>query len=295
MRALGSAFAAHLASGATTLATCWRIARVDGEVFRFTDHDRALVVAGEAYEPQTGADGAEISSSADLSVDNSEIAGALSSARLSAAELSSGRFDGAEVEIWRVNWAAADQRLLLKRGVIGDVRREGPKFTAEIRGLASTLEEPTGRVYQRLCDANVGDARCGVDLDLAAFKGEGLVAAVVDEERFAASGLEVFEDGWFVHGRLDWTSAANAGTSGHVKIHAGQSIGLQSIGLWRPPGAAIAIGDEFDIRSGCDKRFETCREKFSNAVNFRGFHLMPGNDFAVSYPLHAEKNDGGRR
>ncbi|MGE0410262.1 MAG: phage BR0599 family protein [Amphiplicatus sp.] len=39
----------------------------------------------------------------------------------------------------------------------------------------------------------------------------------------------------------------------------------------------------------------TCAAKFSNEVNFRGFHLMPGNDFAVSYPLHREKNDGGRR
>ena len=290
MRTLSPEFAAHLASGATTLATCWRIARRDGDVFGFTDHDRALLVGGETYEPQTGADGAEIVSSADLAVDNTEIAGAVSSARLSPAELSSGRFDGADVEIWRVNWQDTDQRLLLKRGTIGDVKRDGARFTAEIRGSSAALEEPRGRVYQRLCDANVGDLRCMVDLDAAAFKGEGTVAEVFDEERFAASGLEAFADGWFASGRLDWISGANAGTAGHVKIHAGASIGL-----WLAPGAPVEIGDEFEIRAGCDKRFATCRAKFSNTVYFRGFPLMPGNDVAVSYPLHADKNDGGKR
>lgn len=290
MRALSPEFAAHLAGGATTLATCWRIARRDGEVFRFTDHDRALLVAGEAFEPETGADGAAISSSADLSVDNSEIAGALSSARLSAAELSSGRFDGAEVEIWRVNWAAPDQRLLLKRGLIGEVKREGSRFTAEIRGLSCLLDQTKGRVYGRLCDATVGDARCGVLLDAPAFRGEGAITALLDEQRFLASGLAAFADGWFAHGRLDWLTGANAGTSAHVKSHAAGEIAL-----WLPPGDGLSIGDEFEVRAGCDKAFKTCRDKFANAVNFRGFHLMPGNDFAISYPLHAEKNDGGKR
>ncbi|MGE0410359.1 MAG: DUF2163 domain-containing protein, partial [Amphiplicatus sp.] len=226
MRALDPLFAAHLAGGATTLATCWRIERADGEVFGFTDHDRALSFGGESYEPETGAEGSALASSADLAVDNQEIAGALSSARLSAGALASGRFDGAAVEIWRVNWADTDQRLLLKRGVIGEVKREGGRFTAEIRGAAAALDETRGRVYQRLCDARLGDARCGVDLDAPAFKGEGAVQSLVDEARFVATGLEGFADDWFAHGRLDWTTGANAGTQGHVKAQAGGSISL---------------------------------------------------------------------
>ncbi|MBI1365772.1 MAG: DUF2163 domain-containing protein [Alphaproteobacteria bacterium] len=289
MRALSPEFQSHLDTGATTLCTCWRIARRDGAAFRFTDHDRALVVGGEIYEPDTAGDGAALQSSADLSVDNSQVQGALSSERLSAAELASGRFDGAAVEIWRVNWAAPEQRVLLKRGVIGEVRRDGAAFTAEIRGLSAALDETAGRVYGRLCDAAVGDARCGVDLDDPAFKGAGAIIEALDEQRFAVSGLDAFADDWFVHGRLDWTSGANAGASGHVKAQ-----GKGALSLWLPPGFPPAPGDAFEVRAGCDKRFETCREKFSNGVNFRGFHLMPGNDFVLSYPLHSEKNDGGK-
>ncbi|MCB9956907.1 MAG: DUF2163 domain-containing protein [Caulobacterales bacterium] len=290
MRAFDEDLKAHLLSGATTLATCWRIERRDGEVFAFTDHDRALSFDGDVYGPQTGGEGSALSSSADLSIDNAEVVGLLSSERLSPSELMSGRFDGAEVQILRVNWAAPTQRFLMKRGLIGEVKREGASFTAEIRGLAQSLDQPRGRVYERVCDALVGDARCGVDLDGAAFKGEGVVTSVIDDGRFIASELDAFDDGWFVHGRLDWLTGENAGTSGHVKTHAGGALSL-----WLPAGASIAEGDAFEVRAGCDKAFATCRAKFSNAINFRGFHMMPGNDFIIQVASADGDNDGGKR
>ena len=45
----------------------------------------------------------------------------------------------------------------------------------------------------------------------------------------------------------------------------------------------IAAGDTFNVTAGCDKRFATCRDRFDNAVNFRGFPHIPGNDFVISY------------
>jgi len=290
MRALDPLFEAHLASGVTTLATCWRIARADGAVFAFTDHDRALVLGGETFEPDTGADGAALAARADFSVGNTEIDGLLSSERLDAAELQSGRFDGADIEIWRVNWQAPDQRLLVMRGTIGEVRREGARFTAEIRGPAAALDETRGRLYQRHCDARLGDARCGVDLDAPALRGEGTVTAIVDEARFSVSGLSLFADAWFDMGALEWTGGANSGTRSHVK-----SYGSGSIALFAPPGAAVAPGDLFVVRAGCDKSFATCAGKFANALNFRGFHLMPGDDVVLAPPFASGRNDGSRR
>ena len=35
----------------------------------------------------------------------------------------------------------------------------------------------------------------------------------------------------------------------------------------------------------CDKRFATCRDRFANGINFRGFPAIPGNDFVISYPV----------
>jgi hypothetical protein len=41
-------------------------------------------------------------------------------------------------------------------------------------------------------------------------------------------------------------------------------------------------GDAFTVTAGCDKHFATCQAKFANAVNFRGFPHMPGNDFVTA-------------
>ncbi len=291
MRALDPDLAAHLASGATTLATCWRITRRDGAVIGFTDHDRALVFDGTSFSPDSGATGSALSSSADLAVDNADIEGALSAAALSADDLAAGRYDGASVEIFRVNWAAPAARVLLKKAVIGEVTRDGGAFRAELRGLSHALDQPVGRVYQRLCDVNLGSAKCGVDLDDPAFKTTGAVTGLRDAQSFIADGFGAFDDGWFVHGLLRWQTGANAGLAAHIKTQSANG----SVTLWLPAGAAIAIGDQFTATAGCDKRFSTCREKFSNAVNHRGFPLMPGNDFAISYPLKGDKNDGGKR
>jgi len=290
MRALDPALKTHLATGATTLATCWRITRRDGFVLGFTDHDRALSFDGTAFIPDSGASGSAMSSSADLGVDNSDIEGALSADALSADDMAAGRYDGARVEVFRVNWADTDQRVLLKTGVIGEVRRDGAAFKAELRGISHHLSQTIGRVYQRLCDVNVGSAACGVDLDDPQYKTAGAVTALRDSQSFIADGFEIFADSWFAHGLLTWVTGANAGLSVHIKTQTSNG----AVALWLPAGADIAIGDQFTATAGCDKRFETCRTKFSNAINFRGFPLMPGNDFAVSYPLRSEKNDGGK-
>jgi uncharacterized phage protein (TIGR02218 family) len=55
----------------------------------------------------------------------------------------------------------------------------------------------------------------------------------------------------------------------------------------------IEVGDTFDITAGCDKRLETCRDRFSNVVNFGGFPHMPGNDYALAYAKQGDRNDGG--
>ena len=51
-------------------------------------------------------------------------------------------------------------------------------------------------------------------------------------------------------------------------------------------------GDELTVTAGCDRRFSTCRAKFANAVNFRGFPHIPGNDFVLKAPKAGDTLDG---
>ena len=54
----------------------------------------------------------------------------------------------------------------------------------------------------------------------------------------------------------------------------------------------IAVGDDFVVRAGCDKRLETCRDRFANVVNFRGFPHIPGQDTVIRYPNRGDANAG---
>jgi uncharacterized phage protein (TIGR02218 family) len=276
------------------LCWCWKIVRGDGVIQGFTDHDVAVTFDGTDYEAASGFTASEVQSSLGLAVDNLTVAGALSSAAIDEAALAAGLYDDADVEIWRVNWADTDQRVLMRKGNLGEVKRGKAAFEAEVRGLAHRLNQPVGRAFGFSCDADLGDARCTIDLDDAAFKGTGTVTAFADARRFTASGLGAFAGGWFTSGKLTWTTGANAGRAMEVKRHA-ITAGVVSIELWQAMSEAVDVGDAFTITAGCDKQFGTCKAKFDNAANFRGFPYMPGNDAALAYPTQGETMDGGSR
>lgn len=281
MKNLSPELQAHLDSGTTTLCWCWRLARRDGVVMGFTDHDKAIMFDGTSYEAASGFTASEITDSVGLSVDNLEVDAALSSGVLTEADLAGGAYDEARVEIYRVNWADPDQHVLMRAGSLGEVQRTGQAFTAEIRGLAHYLQQPKGRLYQYGCDADLGDHRCTVDLLSPAFTATGAITAMTSNRVFEVSGLGSYDTGWFARGVLTFTSGARTGAKAEVKSHENSS-GTVVVELWQDIGPPMA-GDTFSISAGCDKQIETCRTKFANAVNFRGFPHMPGNDFVAQY------------
>lgn len=295
MRTLPSGLEAHLAGGVTTLCWCWTLTTHDGRVMGFTDHDRDIAFDGVTFEAATGFDGTESESSLGLGVDNLDVSGMLRSDRLNEADLAAGVFDNALIEMWLVNWQAPAERALMRRGNLGEVTRSTHAFSAEVRGLAHRLDQTTGRLYRHGCDADLGDARCGIDPESPVYRGTGTVVRVEDSHRFAVTGLEAFADGWFARGRLRWTHGANEGRAMEVKVHRVAASGTV-IGLWQAMAEPVEAGDGFAVTAGCDKQFSTCRGKFANGYNFRGFPQMPGNDFAISYPRRDDPdNDGNSR
>ena len=204
MRTLDIGFRTHIESGATTLATCWKITRADAAVLGFTDHDQVLSFAGTDYLPML--DGSEVAARMGGQVDTGEVVGVLRSDAIGEDDIAAGLFDGAEVDTWRINWRDVSQRVLLRRATIGEIVREDGQFRAELRSGQQALNRVRGRVYSPLCDAMLGDARCTVS-------------------------------------------------------HA-------------HPDSAL----------GCDRQLSTCRDRFDNVANFRGFPHIPGNDCVLKYP-----------
>ncbi len=287
MKTVPAALKTHLDGEATTTCNCWRVTRRDGVVIGFTDHDRDLGFDGTDFLAASGFAASESEQVAGLGAGADEVAGGFSSAAINEADLAVGRFDGARVELFLVNWAVPDEHMLLNVREIGEVVRAGGQFRAELRSLAHRLNQPQGRLYNRHCDASLGDGRCRVNL--AAWRGEGTVVEMIDRSRLLVSGLAGFADGFFRHGRIVFSGGLSAEVDGHER----RADGMAILSLWLPLEEEVAPERAFTVTAGCDKTFKTCRLRFANQLNFRGFPHVPGADFAYSYADGERTHDGG--
>ena len=283
-------FAAHLAQDVTTVCHCWRLTRTDGKVFGFTDHDVGLSCDGVEFRPDTGLAGTEARHSSGMAVDAMDVEGILSSLDIDEEEIIAGLYDGAIVDTLLVNWMSPEQFTRIRRSVIGQITRQDGRFVAELESLERALDQTNGRTLRRGCDAELGDLRCMVDLEAPSYKGAGVVEEVKDNA-VLVSGLEEFRSGWFNNGILSWVSGEGSGGRERVFAHR-QEGGLSRLDLRGQRGMIASEGDTFVITAGCDKGFSTCKAKFGNGVNFRGFPHLPGNDAAYTYVSEGQVFDG---
>ncbi len=283
---------AHLATGTTTTCRCWGVTRADGLFMGFSDHDRDLSFDSMTFRAASGMTARAIDTGTGLSVDNSEAMGALSSAAITEADIAAGRFDGAEIQSWMVNWADPSARILLFRGQFGEVVRQAGSFSVELRGLSDALNQMGGQVYVKSCTAVLGDGRCKFDLGQAGFFFDLPLRGRDALGRHLFDALDGVDEGWLERGRCEILSGAGVGQVGLVKFD--QTIGGQrTVELWSRFAVEPAVGDTLRLEAGCDKLNTTCQAKFNNFLNFRGFPQLPGEDWLTSYPVSSTVNDGG--
>ncbi len=286
------ALKARLQNGANSLARCWELTRGDGVRLGFTDHDCDLTFDGLVFEASAGLSAGAVERSTGLSVDNAQAVGALRSDRVSETDILAGRFDGARIKQWLVDWTDPDARVVLFDGTIGEVRSGAGAFEAELRGLSEALNVPLGRAYLKTCDRDLGDTKCGVDITAPVFTADGAVELIEGRVRYRWTPAANYEPGWFEGGAFEWLSGDNEGL--RARVRADQVVdGDRWITLWSEARLSVRAGDVFRVVAGCDKRVETCRAKFDNVLNFRGFPHMPGEDWVVAYPRSGDVHDGG--
>ncbi len=269
-----SALITHLSGETTSFATCWKITLASGTLFTFTDHDADIIVEGRTYLARTGYTASAIQSSAAFNVDQNEVSGLLDSVQIREQDVLSGLWDYAQVEIFIVNWASPTDGVLRQRvGWLGEVSIDGDqRFRAELRGLMQAFTRHIGSLVAPSCDAEFGDARCGISL--AAHTYAATVTSIDANNRIIGATALSQAAGFFDQGKVTFTSGANVGLIMEIKASLPASLELQ-----QPLGFPILVGDTFDATRGCAKRFvEDCKTIYNNAVRFRGFPHLPGLD-----------------
>lgn len=259
----------------TTKCTMMKLIRADGQTFGFTGFNEDITYGGIVFSAETAYSPSAVETSSGLSVDNLEVQGILDSDTITEADIIAGLWDHCEVEIFQINWADLSMGLEYKRrGHIGEIKFGKAGFFAELRGLTQAYQQEIGDVYKVACDADFGDDRCTIDIDL--WTVTGTITSVLYNRTFTDSSRA--EDvNWFQGGKITWTTGLNTGLSMEVQAFAaGQFI------LSIPMPYDVAIGDEYSVYRGCDKTLATCTDVFANVINFRGFPYIPGLDRLAS-------------
>lgn len=258
----------------TTLAQCWKVTRTDAQVFAFTDHDRNLTVDGVTYKAAIGFIASAVERSTELKTDNQQLTGLIDDDSITTADLRTGKFSGARIDVIEVDWSTETKVRDIVVGFLGEVELAGSLYRATQNSIESELEQPIGRTVQLPCDANLGDTRCGYTLTADS----GTVTVVNSRLSFTdTSRTEV--DGYYNGGKLTCLTGDNAGLTFDVKRYV---AAIHTIELYEPMPYDAQADDTFNIYRGCDKTLATCRDTFSNIDNHRGFAYVPGTKDLVS-------------
>ncbi|MCU4551587.1 DUF2163 domain-containing protein [Acinetobacter nosocomialis] len=76
--------------------------------------------------------------------------------------------------------------------------------------------------------------------------------------------------GWFTQGVVEFLEGENIGIKRTVRLHEAGSL-ILTLPLLKMP----EIGEAIRVYPGCDKRLETCENRFNNRARFRGAPFVP--------------------
>jgi uncharacterized phage protein (TIGR02218 family) len=275
----------HLAGRQHSLVSCLKLKRKDGQILAFTEHDQNITFdagdgdGSQVYKAAQGYTRTAVSSESGLEVDNVDLEGLLAAGGLELEDVRAGLYDGATALFFLVNWRDLSMgKITLRKGRLGKVTPRGGRYTAELQGLADRLAR--GEILETWspgCRADLGDDRCQADLTGLSYA--GVVSAVASRSRFTASAFvcapAATDSTYLDGGVLTWTSGNNNGSSIEVRTY---THGTKVFILPVPLPYALQVGDGFTVQVGCDKKFTTCKNRFDNAVNFRGEPHVPEGD-----------------
>jgi uncharacterized phage protein (TIGR02218 family) len=194
-------------------------------------------------------------------------------------DLDANRYRGAEVRQVVVDWMRPWIVYARHRKWIRSIVRDGSTFIgtmeARTQGLQHAQAGRFGGTFSTTCTYELGDAD-SCKKDISADLKTATVSVVVDDRRTCqfttASWPGTYADDYYRDGSIEWTTGDNAG---HVSAIYGYTHATRQCDLLLPTPKAIQVGDVGIAKPGCNGLLTTCRDKYSNQLNFGGDPFAP--------------------
>lgn len=267
-----------------------RVVRQDGVELLLTDHDRKLTFEGRIYTPINFGSLSADRREAALRAGNQEFRGWIDGATITIPDLDANRYRGAEIYHVIVDWVFPWMVYGRHRKWVRSIVRDGSTFVGTLEGRTQVLTRPAGGrfggTFTSTCPYELGSEFC--KKDISADERTVTVETVIDDRRTcqftAASWTGTFFDDYFRDGSIAWTTGDNAG---HVSAIVGYTHADRETEFLFPTPKPIQVGDIGVASPGCDGLLTTCRDKFSNQLNFGGDPFAPSASQIIEPPAQA--------
>lgn len=269
----------------------------------FTSNTRDMTLPGHAGITFTSSPGIT-PSAVEQALDNAtslEMTGIYQSSSFTHADVMSGKWDFATVEIFSACWDNVNLGELVHfKGNLGEFKDYQLYFTAEGQGLIARLSSDAGKVASRACRVKeFRNAECGHTAATVTVDGNtyDIVQNITDVNSVTKSRIDINKTQWtaaspsakpipyngfYTNGKITYTSGDNNGVSREISWNnyftAQNKVGIF---LKRPLPYTPKTSDTFTLTAGCNRTVENCK-MFSNIVNFRAEPFVPGLE-AISY------------
>ena len=178
-----------------------------------------------------------------------------------------------KVTIYRRHRNSADYKTYWK-GYVQGVGFKGDTATI-IAGLKDKSLSRCGlmRKFQRTCGLILYSKWCTISEDDSDFYVTGTILTVdnitITAAEFDTLPSATLEDGWLKNGKF---KSDDSSCLQRIVYHVGDTIKIAR------PIAALKVGDTFKANAGCDYLHATCKDKFSNKLNFGGQPNLPSKN-----------------
>lgn len=277
MRYVSDTMLAKINSGHTTFCNCYRLSLNGGSILTITDLDKNIIIGSETYLSAPGISATRIDETSGFEPSNLELDILIDGTVITEPLLQSGKFDRAKAQMFIVDYEDlpvdlnSTEIIWLKTGTIGNIQIQGDMAKVELRGFEQALKQNIVATGSRFCRATLGDNTCKVNL--ASFSTNGIV---VSHKNKAIT--------------FNFSQAQNLLSNGYIEITAGEYLGARFDIATNDDISATLIDDpeitltglSIKAVAGCDKALNTCRNQFSNVINYQGEPHVPTRDNAVA-------------
>jgi uncharacterized phage protein (TIGR02218 family) len=272
MKNIGDDLKKSLADSSPSMARCFRIKLKDNSIIAFTEHRSELKIGNVLYKPGCSfEENSGLRAFSDMTSNSYGVVSIFDGVNIKKDEVFLGKFDGAEVNVFMVNYDHPEYgSISIISGFVDSLEISGEKIYFSVAGIMSVLEKTIGDVYSPLCRAKFCDKKCSLAAQDYTFY--GAIASVASEIEFHSEDSPIKDKAidYFKYGYITFVDGKNAGSSVEIK-----QSSLGDIVLNISPVNVMEIGNQFRLVAGCDKKFSSCGGKFGNAINFRGEPNLP--------------------